>query len=539
MVSGISLANKCQLLFGFAVVVILAAALSVPWIRTRLLVGDYQIEEARRIADSWLADRIQLGTLEQPGASSYRSGELGDSLAAEPTLRLSFVRVDEIEEDDDDEDSFLAGALRRFREDSAVTEHVVAEQVGEQTVYRYARAIRESQMRSIRDFRVSIFSGPVLEEGIADPLRAILIVDRNTQFAESQLLRNRIFIVTALIVGSLLAILVFYFILTKLIFSPVRHLRETAEKVQAGDLAIRSDIKTGDEFQQLAEAFNTMLDRVEQSQAQLQAMNESLDLKVDELAEANIGLYESNRLKSEFLANVSHELRTPLNSIIGFAELLDEVARNEAGADPKRLRYVQNILSSGRSLSEMINDLLDLAKIEAGRMEVNVEQASVADLVEGLVRIMRPQARAKNLDIRPVIGARVPMIETDPGKLQQILYNFLSNAVKFTPEGGTITVSADRVTRQDNSLGVRLAVADTGPGIPEDMQDVIFEKFRQIDAGHTREHTGTGLGLAICRELAQMLDATVSFVSEPGRGATFFVDLPLVYARDEPQPLMA
>jgi len=538
MVSGISLANKCQLLFGFAVVVILAAALSVPWIRTRLLVGDYQIEEARRIADSWLADRIQLGTLEQPGALSYGSGELGDSLAAEPTLRLSFVRVDEIDEDDDD-DSFLAGALRRFREDSAVTEHVVAEQVGEQTVYRYARAIRESQMRSIRDFRVSIFSGPVLEEGIADPLRAILIVDRNTQFAESQLLRNRIFIVTALIVGSLLAILVFYFILTKLIFSPVRHLRETAEKVQAGDLAIRSDIKTGDEFQQLAEAFNTMLDRVEQSQAQLQSMNESLDLKVDELAEANIGLYESNRLKSEFLANVSHELRTPLNSIIGFAELLDEVARSDTGADPKRLRYVQNILSSGRSLSEMINDLLDLAKIEAGRMEVNVEQASVADLVEGLVRIMRPQAQAKNLDIRPVIGARVPMIETDPGKLQQILYNFLSNAVKFTPEGGTITVSADRVTRQDNSLGVRLAVADTGPGIPEDMQDVIFEKFRQIDAGHTREHTGTGLGLAICRELAQMLDATVSFVSEPGRGATFFVDLPLVYARDEPQPLMA
>ena len=367
MVSGISLANKCQLLFGFAVVVILAAALSVPWIRTRLLVGDYQIEEARRIADSWLADRIQLGTLEQPGALSYGSGELGDSLAAEPTLRLSFVRVDEIDEDDD-EDSFLAGALRRFREDSAVTEHVVAEQVGEQTVYRYARAIRESQMRSIRDFRVSIFSGPVLEEGIADPLRAILIVDRNTQFAEGQLLRNRIFIVTALIVGSLLAILVFYFILTKLIFSPVRHLRETAEKVQAGDLAIRSDIKTGDEFQQLAEAFNTMLDRVEQSQAQLQAMNESLDLKVDELAEANIGLYESNRLKSEFLANVSHELRTPLNSIIGFAELLDEVARSDTGADPKRLRYVQNILSSGRSLSEMINDLLDLAKIEAGRM---------------------------------------------------------------------------------------------------------------------------------------------------------------------------
>jgi two-component system sensor histidine kinase BarA len=540
MVSGISLANKCQLLFGFAVVVILVAALSVPWIRTRMLVGDYQIEEARRIADSWLADRIQLGTLEQPGGLTYASADFGEEPGQDPMLRLSFVPVDEIEEGlGEDEGAFLADALRRFREDPDVTEHARSERIGGQTVYRYARAIRESQMRSIRDLHVSIFTGPVLEEAIADPLRAILIVDRNTQFAEGQLLRNRIFIISSMIVGSLLAILVFYFILTKLILSPVRHLRETAEKVQAGDLAIRSEIRTGDEFQQLAEAFNTMLDRVEQSQAQLQAMNETLDLKVDELAEANIGLYESNRLKGEFLANVSHELRTPLNSIIGFAELLHELARTDESADPKRLRYVQNILSSGRSLSEMISELLDMAKIEAGRMEVHVEQTSVSDLIEGLVRVMRPQAEARHLELRSVIGARVPVIETDPGKLQQIIYNFLSNAIKFTPEGGTITISADRVTRQDNSLGVRLAVADTGAGIPEDMQDVIFEKFRQIDAGHTREHAGTGLGLAICRELAQMLGATVSFVSEPGRGATFFVDLPLVYQPDEPQPLMA
>jgi signal transduction histidine kinase len=130
------------------------------------------------------------------------------------------------------------------------------------------------------------------------------------------------------------------------------------------------------------------------------------------------------------------------------------------------------------------------------------------------------------------------MVETDAGKLQQILFNFLSNAIKFTPPDGEITVSADRVTRQDNSLGVRLAVADSGPGIPEDMRDMIFEKFRQLDASHTREHQGTGLGLAICRELAQMLGATVSVVSEPGRGATFFVDLPLAYRVPQPQPLM-
>jgi signal transduction histidine kinase len=319
----------------------------------------------------------------------------------------------------------------------------------------------------------------------------------------------------------------------------VRKLRRTVDNVESGDLRIRSDIQTGDEFEELAGAFNTMLDRVDEGRQQLQAINDTLDLKVDELAEANIGLYESNRLKSEFLANVSHELRTPLNSIIGFTELLEELAKSEAEADPKRRRYLGNILSSGRSLLEMINELLDMAKIEAGRMEVSIESISVVDLIEGLVRVMRPQAEAAGITLETELGARVPMIESDPGKLQQILFNFLSNAIKFTPENGAITISADRVTRSDQRLGVRLAVADTGPGIPEDMQDIIFEKFRQIDASHTRKHTGTGLGLAICRELAQMLGAAVSFVSDPERGSTFYVDLPVAYEPDAPQPLMA
>ncbi len=152
---------------------------------------------------------------------------------------------------------------------------------------------------------------------------------------------------------------------------------------------------------------------------------------------------------------------------------------------------------------------------------------------------MRPQAEAKQIDLQTKIGRNLPLIETDPGKLQQILYNFLSNAVKFTPAEGEVTITAERVTRQDKSLGVRLGVADTGPGIPYDVQDIIFEKFRQMDASHTREHTGAGLGLAICRELAELVGATVSVVSEPGHGATFFVDLPLTHQPDEPQPLMA
>jgi two-component system sensor histidine kinase BarA len=540
MVSGISLANKCQLLFGFAIVCIVGAALSVPWVRAYSLVRNAQIETARQLCDAWLADRTRLGVLEDPAT-------LQELSAAPPSSRQSprvrFVAVEEVEQyprgTNDETQMFLSAALRYFRDSPRRAEYMSSARRNGPVVYRYARPMHESNVQAVRERTVTDVKISAERDVAADPLRALLLVERTSQFAEGQLLTTRIFIVAAGIVASSMAGLVFYLILTKLILSPVRKLRATTDKVQSGDLRIRSQIKTGDEFEQLSEAFNSMLDRLEQGQAQLRALNESMDLKLTELAEANVGLYESNRFKSEFLANVSHELRTPLNSIIGFAELLDEIARSETNADPKRIRYIANIINSGRSLLEMINELLDMAKIEAGRMEVSIEPTNVGDLIEGLAGLMRPQAQAKQITMNTQIAQRLPVIETDPGKLQQILYNFLSNAIKFTPEGGTVTISAERVTRQDNSAGVRLAVADTGPGIPYDMQDVIFEKFRQIDASKTRQFAGTGLGLAICRELSQMLGATVSFASEPGRGATFFVDLPLIHQPQAPQPLMA
>ena len=532
MASGISLANKSQLLFGCAVVVILAAALSVPWFRTKALVREYRSEVARRLGDAWLAERAAEGLPDTTGVTTTLETMIGEDGEVQ-SLRIALVGLGVIESAPEQVGTFVVNAYERFLEEPDTDDYIAEAAVDDQIVYRYAQPIRASELPS-RDVEAAAAG-----DGTEDPLAAVLVVDSTSAFAEGQLLISRIYIIAAGLVASLLAVLVFYFILTKLILSPVRRLRETAEKVQRGDLTIRAQIDTGDEFEQLSDAFNGMLDRMEQSQAQLRAMNESLDLKLSELSEANIGLYESNRLKSEFLASVSHELRTPLNSIIGFTELLEELARSDGAVDPKRLRYIENILTSARSLLEMINDLLDMAKIEAGRMEVNIEPTSVGDLVEGLLGIMRPQARVKDIELKMSIGAHVPMIETDPGKLQQILYNFLSNAIKYTPVSGDVTIAADRVTRQDNSLGVRLSVSDSGPGIPSDMQDVIFDKFRQLDASHTREHAGTGLGLAICRELAELLSAEVSFVSEPGRGATFYVDLPLTHQTQEQQPLMA
>jgi signal transduction histidine kinase len=315
-----------------------------------------------------------------------------------------------------------------------------------------------------------------------------------------------------------LAIFVFYIIVTRLILEPVRVLQVTAEKVSSGDLNIRSDIHTGDEFQQLSETFNTMLINLNRNAEQLRSINKSLDIKVGQLAESNVALYESNRLKSEFLANVSHELRTPLNSILGFAELLKDFT----SADNKSSRYVQNILQSGKNLLDLINDLLDLAKIEAGRMEVRSEPLSLNDLFEGLTSILKPMTESKSLKLTTSVTADIPILHTDPPKLQQVLYNFLSNAIKFSPPEGRIELKAEI----DPDDFVRISVTDDGPGIEPDKQMLIFEKFRQIDGSVTRQHSGTGLGLAISKELTLLLDGTIGVQSEPNRGAVFWIRLP-------------
>jgi signal transduction histidine kinase len=304
-------------------------------------------------------------------------------------------------------------------------------------------------------------------------------------------------------------------------------LQETAEKVSEGDLNIRSDISTGDEFQQLSETFNTMLANLKNNADQLRSVNKSLDLKLGQLAESNLALYESNRLKSEFLANVSHELRTPLNSILGFADLLKDALEKTANGDPKPARYASNILQSSRNLLDLINDLLDLAKIEAGRMEIRSESLSLSDMFEGLVNVLKPLSEPKALSIVASVGQDVPIIQSDPAKLQHVLYNFLSNAIKFSPAGARIELSA---VREPDGEHVRIAVADRGPGIELEKQQLIFEKFRQIEPSHTRTHGGTGLGLAISKELAILLGGSIGVRSTPGEGSTFWLVVPLKIA---------
>lgn len=350
------------------------------------------------------------------------------------------------------------------------------------------------------------------------------------------LLFNRLFIIVGGFLAGICAMITFYLITQRFILHPVRSLRAAADQVTVptdpvsdeaetldswqAAMRITADIKTGDEFEKLADAFHHMLERLRKAQDELRQTNRALDLQVDKLAEQNVALFESNRLKSEFLANVSHELRTPLNAIIGFAEILKEKVSPEE--NEKQSRYIDNVLSAGKMLHSVINDLLDLAKIEAGKMQVHWDRCSISEIVEVLINFTRPMALNKNLDVYLDIDDHLGLVESDPGKLQQILFNLLSNAIKFTPENGRIDVKADDV--DDKSF--ELLVADTGPGIAAEDQEKVFEKFLQLDGSVTREHSGTGLGLAIVKELVEMLGGSISLTSQVSQGTIFRVRLP-------------
>ena len=266
-----------------------------------------------------------------------------------------------------------------------------------------------------------------------------------------------------------------------------------------------------------------MLAAIAGQHGKLTSANQALDLKLSELAEVNVTLHRANLVKNEFLANVSHELRTPLNSILGFADLLRESGDTRVG------RYGENITLAAKNLLGMINDLLDIAKIEAGKADVRFEKTSVSDICRTLLALMAPVADKNQITVEPAISAGLPMVVTDAAKLQQILFNLLSNAMKFTPIGGTVRLTARPYTSSSKDrryAGVVISVADTGPGIPQAEQSRIFEKFYQVEASLTKVVSGTGLGLAIAKELSGLICGRLVCKSTPGHGAEFTIFLP-------------
>ncbi len=508
-------------------VLVVLVAMSVPWLRMSTLVDAGQLDVSRAMVAGW--ESVEKREVPDDAATPTGvGGAMGvpRNLAGVEAARLTVDQVRVLAA----RDAFLKNAVDSLTGDPTLEDYQASSWIGTQREYRYAKAVR---------------AGFGAED--AGTLRGVILLDRRSVEAAALLLVNSGYLLSAGMFVMAIAIVLFYFIVHKLVLSPVHALRVTAERVREGDLAIRSEIRTGDEFEELADTFNLMLTDLSGTQDQLRAINRALDLKLTELSEMNTTLFEAAKIKGDFLANVSHELRTPLNAIIGFADLLVEGARAEAAGltevppgVARRLRYLENIHTAAKGLLEMINDLLEMAKIESGRLDLHVERMNVHNVCEGLLGLISPLADKKGLPLKLEVADDLPLIETDVKKFQQIIFNFLSNAVKFT-ESPAKSGQAEQVTLRAEKLSgsvpgggvderIRVSVIDTGPGIPPEQHEKVFEKFYQLSRGHTREHAGTGLGLAICKELAAILQGEIQLVSETGgggRGSMFSLIIPL------------
>jgi signal transduction histidine kinase len=320
--------------------------------------------------------------------------------------------------------------------------------------------------------------------------------DRLIDLNRSSLAASQTLFIAFALGGIVLALLLGY-VLSWSIVGPIRRMQARLAAIASGDFSGHVEVSNRDELGALATNLNRMND-------ELGRMYEAVET--------------ASRHKSEFLANMSHELRTPLNAIIGFSQVLKQQMFGELNA--AQAEYVDDVLSSGEHLLDLINDILDLAKVEAGRMELQPTTFALPGLLDNAMSMVRERATRQGVSLTTQTDPSVGLIEGDERKVKQILFNLLSNAVKFTPGGGRVTLAATADDAQ-----VEISVGDTGVGISAEDQVRIFEEFYQAGPGATQE--GTGLGLALTRRLVELHHGRLSVASEPGAGSTFTVRLPL------------
>ena len=533
----LSLARKVQVTFGAAVILVLALALSILYIWMGQLTKKDLFDTGRARSKVLLDRHFQPKNSIQTLPSLDATGQARDANDSE----ISWFRF---AEQGQDALSLLSDKLKEMIEtlrydpdrDEAI---LMAKRQGLRESH-YVR-IFKAMDRCLSCHNVQ---GTASAFVLNEPVGVAVIQSRDLAGEiRKTVFMNRIWIVVAGLIGGTGAIVAFYMITQRLILRPIRQLRALANNVAEGNLEIRSSIATRDEYEKLARAFNHMLDRLQATQEKLRQANKQLDAKIAELSERNIELFKANKVKSEFLANISHEFRTPLNAILGFAQVLRDkplLLKKE-----KAQRYAENIITSGNNLLQMINDLLDLVKTQAGKMELHVGETSVADLLEALASQFSLLTKRKKIKVALLLDPDLPTLLTDVGKVQQILYNFLSNAIKFTPPSGRIEIQAQYPSPASKDTGrdaqmIRFAVTDTGSGVADSDKEKIFEKFRQADGSITRESTGSGLGLAISTELAVMLAGTIGMESPPtGRneGSRFWLDIPVTLPEEKAQEM--
>ncbi len=331
----------------------------------------------------------------------------------------------------------------------------------------------------------------------------------------------------------MLLILAIYFTVTKLVTKPLEKLIEYMKKIKTGDWDIDIDSIDGagelrdlrdyfgDMTQQLQNLYNDLEAKIQLRTEDLEKANGILESQRLQLEEANRRLQADNQYKADFLAIVSHELRTPLTSIIAFAEVMERSKMTKA---EKEQRVIEEIKNNSQVLLRMINSILEMARLEAGKLELLLEPIDFVDVLNAVENLIKPIAEKKQIDFSCSIHRDVPVIDGDRERLRQIVENLVSNAIKFTPEGGKVTVSAvyDDVEHQ-----VLLTVEDNGIGISKEDQPFIFEKFVQSDTSIYRKYNGSGLGLALAKELVELHGGWIEVSSEEGKGSLFTVGIPV------------
>ena len=334
----------------------------------------------------------------------------------------------------------------------------------------------------------------------------------------------------AIVLGASLIAFLFSSRLQRVISDPILSLAQTAKVVsERKDYSLRAEKRTGDEIGFLIDRFNEMLERIDEHEKELQEVNEQL-VQSEQRARA------ATQAKSHFLANMSHELRTPLNAIIGYSEMLQEEAQDSGQVSS--IPDLKKINRSGRHLLELINDVLDLSKIEAGKMELYLETFDISNLLEDVATTVQllVQKNSNVLEVRspPNLGA----MRADMTKVRQSLFNLLSNATKFT-KNGKITLEAARENSSTQGNWIVFRVSDTGIGMTPEQQERVFEAFSQADASTARDFGGTGLGLTITKTFCRMMGGDVSLTSAPDKGTTFIIRLPTEVREPTAEPAAA
>lgn len=465
---------------------------------------------------------------------------IGALFTSQSTYTTRFVNFNP-RNDADEPDEFDTAALNAFKSGEATEYYDITQYEGKE-VFRYLAPMRieknclDCHGEPAGEIDVTGYAKEGWKIGdVGGAISIVMPLDVYMESEQTSVVQDVIFFGGMLVV----CLLILYAALSYLVTRPLSKIQLGLKTIQTGNLDVQlAYTESSREMNTLMAEFNEMArdlsdiyenleSQVSDRTAQLAEANSVLERQRAQLEEANKRLLEDNRYKSEFLAMMSHELRTPLTSIIAFTEFLN---RGSKPHDEREAETRREIEANSRALLLMINDILEMSRLDAGRTDMNIETVDVGDVAGMVMAVVQPLANKSKITLTCEINPDVPLIEADFEKIRHVLENLCGNAVKFTPDGGSVGL---RISYQPAKNAVQFQVSDTGIGISKADQERIFERFVQADSSPSRKYNGTGLGLALAKEYAEMHGGTISVESALGKGSVFTVRIPVEREDDD------